>query len=239
MKPPGIHNPDEQFLYFLPALIFFRHRDMSYLGLTYRSDFSDILLLFFASYPQFFHYFLIGFRMKQFSKNHFFIIWFCPQQFHKLTLCDHSHLHKLPFRQSQDFYNFFVRLFFVSGKFCLIRQDEGYRLFLFCCSMATLYRPDMPWGTPHGINLPADAIPLRKSQFHKRWNLRICILALQLISILLIHSGTCFSIQRKYNSIKDRCLTCTGITGDQKQILLRSFKINCSRSDIRTKCLHR
>ena len=62
----------------------------------------------------------------------------------------------------------------------------------------------------------------------------ICIL-----SILLIHSGTRFPIQCKYNGIKDRCLTSTGITGDQKQILLRSFKINCSRSDIRTKCLHR
>ena len=84
-------------------------------GLADRTDPSDLRHFFLFSFSQFFHNILKDLRMKQLPKNLFFGIRLRPQKLHKLSLCDHCHLHKLAFSQSQNFYQsgirFLLRIF--------------------------------------------------------------------------------------------------------------------------------
>ena len=84
------------------------------------TDHGDFLLFFLAALSKFLHNFLIRLRVEQFSENHFFLIGFCPQQFHKFPLGDHSNLHKLSLGQSQNLHQFLIRFLLILGKFCLI-----------------------------------------------------------------------------------------------------------------------
>ena len=99
---------------------------MSRFRLAYRLNAVDFILRLFFYYYQLKGKSAVELRIKEVKKKFLLIVGLCPQQFHKLSLGDHSNLHKLMFIQSDDFFQLPVRFFL--RIFCPVRQSQRDRL---------------------------------------------------------------------------------------------------------------
>ena len=81
-------------------------------------------------------------------------------------------------------------------------------------------------------------VSFRKNQFHERFFPCGRKLALQLGSVLFVQPGTCFPVQGKNNSVKNRGFSRAGIPCYEKQVLICFCKIDNRPLPVGTEGLH-
>ena len=200
--------------------------------------FQNPKIFFLLPFPlsQFLYNLLIPVCMKQFSENRFLIFGFCPQQFHKFSLCDHRDLHELLPGKPHDL--FYLFLCFFLRIFCPVRHPEGQRRRYIHHALSALFGTDVLWDPANGVFGLTLPFFFQKHKFYKRLCLRICILTLKFCALFSVHHRTCLSVNCKNHCVKDRRLSCSRVTRNQKQILIRYRKINDRLLSIRTEGLH-
>ena len=209
---------------------------MRHFCLAYRTNLPDLLLFLFPAVSQFCHDLFIQLCMEQFPEDHLFIIRSGPQKFHKFPLGNHCHLHELILGKTDDLLQLFVRLFL--RIFRAVRHKQCDRSALFFHTVSPFQRPHVPRYAPDGIYLPAFPVSFRKNQLHKRLHSRFHKLALEFCPALFIGTRARLSVKSKHHGVKDRRLSGPRISSDQKQVLIRPFKINGRLFPIGAKRLH-
>ena len=222
------------------------------LGLAHRADLSHLLLFLPSPLPQLFHDLCVQLCVEEFAEDELFVVGFCPQKLHELSLCDHGDLHELALRQPHDLFQLPVRLFL--RVLCPVRHGERHALALFLYPCPALQRPDMPWHPSDRVLFPvlfricfricfrvfssAFSRSLCEDQLHVRLCPGVDILALELCPVLLVHPGACLPVESEYNSVKYGRLSSPCVPGDQEKVLVRLFKINDRPLPVGTERLH-
>ena len=159
---------------------------------------------------------LIKLCMKNFPKDFTALCRSGKQQLLKIALRDHCNLSKLMVIQTKQFCNCARYISAFIYRLPLIRINQFRIRFLGCIAVSPVLRTQIFRISLYCIILSA----IRKNKFHIRTNAIPGILAAE--HSCFAHFTACFAVKRKRDRIENRCLSGSGISGNQIKSCQRS-----------------